>query len=146
MREELEKHRVEGVERSLTESRAWLPPRSLGFPEPCSALPLSPHRDSPCTDSSTSAPAVPASFVARQEKRPACSGFTGSMCNVAPCEAICTPGSSSAGRPFCSHLVWVGRQGDHHEVSSFSPTPSPTPSFSSSHPHPYALNSGCRRT
>jgi hypothetical protein len=31
------------------------------------------------------------------------------MCSAVPCESTCTPASSSAGRPFCSHLGWVGR-------------------------------------
>lgn len=83
----------------------WLhPPQHLGL-----SLPQNARLPSPCTDNSTSAPAVPASLVAWQAKRPAWSSSTWSMRSVVPCEVSCTPASSSAGRPFCSQLRCVGR-------------------------------------
>lgn len=71
----------------------------------------------PCTETSTSAPAVPASLVAWQAKRPEWFSSTWLMCSMVPCEASCTPASSSAGRPFCNHLTWMERGSGHFEAS-----------------------------
>lgn len=125
------------------------------------------HAPSPCTDNSTSAPAVPASLVAWQAKRPAWPSSTWSMCSVAPREATCTPASSSAGRPFCSHLRRVGTgqpearqvrlagtslarrpasysgEGEGSPIPTDPPArapPAPTPALASA--APYALESG----
>ena len=112
----------------------------------------------PCTETSTSAPAVPASLVAWQAKRPEWFSSTWLMCSRVPCEASCTPTSSSAGRPFCNHLRWTERGWDHHEASppwlnnhahtprSRLTLPSPQPTFCLSPPWPvrYILDGGHR--